>query len=61
VNKIRQNKSIVFLFTLKERRNVVLAPMETASFFFFCGKKGKDIVDSGTGRLKIKNSEAPKK
>lgn len=53
---------MVFLFTLKERRNVVLAPMGTASFFiFFCGKKGKDIVDSGTGRLKIENSEAPKK
>ena len=38
----------------------MVAPMETTSFFFFA-KKGKDIVYSGTGFLKKRNSDAPKK
>lgn len=39
--------------------NVIVAPMETASFFFFA-KKGKDRVYSGTGFLKMRNSDANK-
>lgn len=45
---------MVFLFTLKERRNVVLAPMGTASFFFFLWKKGKRYSGQRDGSSKNK-------
>ena len=47
------------LLRMKEL-NVIVAQLETASFFFFA-KRGKDREYSGTGFLKKRNSDAPRK